>query len=182
MKKFLKNPWVLGIGTTVIGGLALTSINDWIQGVDWLSTFNFVIKSIFNAIMTFLNYELKVWWILLAIALVFAVGYIAVKIHANNLKNATPDFLSYTKDSILGYTWEWEYEKGYAGKYSIHNLHPICSKCGMNLKRSYPYGARMECLRCKETMPKLWDNSLRNDAQMLIEDNIKKINLQNEHK
>ena len=34
MKKFLKNPWVFTIGTTVIGGVLLTLVNDWIKKVD----------------------------------------------------------------------------------------------------------------------------------------------------
>ena len=38
MKKWAKNPWVLGIGTTVIGGVLLSLLLDWIQGIDWLST------------------------------------------------------------------------------------------------------------------------------------------------
>lgn len=35
MKKWAKNPWVLGIGTTVIGGILLSLLLDWIQGIDW---------------------------------------------------------------------------------------------------------------------------------------------------
>lgn len=36
MKKFVKNPWVLAIGSTVIGGVLLSFVLDWIKGVDWL--------------------------------------------------------------------------------------------------------------------------------------------------
>lgn len=171
MKKFLRNPWVQGIGTTVIGGILLSLVLDWINGVDWLSTIKVVIKFIFNAIITFLNFRLKVWWVLAAIALVFASLYIIAKIYDAKPGNKTADFLSYTKDSVLGYTWEWEYTKTYDGKYTIHNLHPVCSKCGMILKQSGPYGFQMDCLRCNKT--KEWKDSLRDDAQMLIEDNIR---------
>ena len=67
MKKFLKNPWVLAIGSTVIGGVLLSFVLDWIKGVDWLSTLKTVVNFIINAVVAFLNFELKVWWVLVAI-------------------------------------------------------------------------------------------------------------------
>lgn len=59
MKKWAKNPWVLGIGTTVIGGVLLSLLLDWIQGIDWLSTFKNVMRFIFNGVVSFLNLKLK---------------------------------------------------------------------------------------------------------------------------
>ena len=73
MKKFIKNPWVLGIGTTVIGGIMLSFVLDWIKGVDWLSTFKGVVEFIAKAVIVFLNAELKTWWVLVAIALIVVV-------------------------------------------------------------------------------------------------------------
>lgn len=172
MKKFFKNPWTLGIGTTVIGGIALSFILDWIKGVDWLSTLKTVVNFIINAIVSFLNFELKVWWILIAVALIVLSLVFIAKYYDEKSKNEEPSFLSYTKDSVLGYTWEWEYSKGYDGKYSIKNLHPVCSKCGMILKQCGMYGLQMECLRCRKIFN--WKETLRTDAQMLIEDNIRK--------
>ena len=57
MKKFIKNPWILGIGTTVVGGVLLSFVMDWINKVDWLSTLKTVLKFIGNAIVAFLNFE-----------------------------------------------------------------------------------------------------------------------------
>ena len=167
MKKFAKNPWAIGIGTTVIGGVLLSFVLDWIKGVDWLSTLKIVITFIFNVIVAFLTFELKVWWILIAVALIVVALIIVAKIH-----NSKPEssFLSYTKDSVLGYTWEWEYKKTYEGKYTICNLHPVCSNCGMRLKQVGVYGGQMDCLRCNASYE--WDDSYLSDAQMLIEDNI----------
>lgn len=106
MKKFFKNPWTLGIGTTVIGGIALSFILDWIKGVDWLSTLKTVVNFIINAIVSFLNFELKVWWILIAVALIVLSLVFIAKYYDEKSKNEEPSFLSYTKDSVLGYTWE----------------------------------------------------------------------------
>ena len=173
MKKFIKNPWVIAVGSTVIGGVLLSFVLDWIKGVDWLSTLKVVIKFIANIIVTFLNFELKVWWVLVAIALLFVALIIYSKILDTKEKNNPISFLSYTKDFAVGYTWEWEYRKTNYGKYTISNLHPVCSKCGMILKQGYTgYGMEMQCLRCNTSQR--WEDHYRDDAQMLIEDNIKK--------
>lgn len=172
MKKFMKNPWVVGIGTTVISSLLLTLINDWINKVDWLTTLKAVLRFIGNAIVTFLNFELKVWWLLVALALLFAALLIYVIILDTKQKNIPIPFLSYTTDSALGYTWEWEYRKTSDGRYTINNLHPVCSRCGMILKQGGMYGWEMKCLRCNTTHQ--WKDDYLSDAQMLIEDNIKK--------
>ena len=172
MKKFLKNPWVLAIGSTVIGGVLLSFVLDWIKGVDWLSTLKTVVDSIINAIVAFLNFDLKVWWVLVAIALLFAALIIYSKILDAKQKDTPIPFLTYTKDSMLGYAWEWEYQKTYDGKYSIANLHPVCSKCGMRLKQGGSYGLQMRCLRCNTN--KDWKSDYLTDATLLIEDNIKK--------
>ena len=172
MKRFLKNPWTLGIGTTVIGGIALSFILDLVKGVDWLSTLKAVANFIFNAVVSFLNFELKVWWILIAVAMIILALVFVAKYYDEKAKNEALSFLSYTKDSVLGYSWEWEYSKGYDGKFSITNLRPVCSQCGMALKQCGMYGQQMECLRCNKTY--VWNNSMQNDALMLIDDNIKK--------
>jgi len=178
MKKFIKNPWVLGIGTTVIGGIILSFVLDWIKGVDWLSTLKAVVKFIVDSIIAFLNFELKVWWVLVAIALIVVALIIIAKSLDAKEKSIPIPFLSYTKDFVLGYNWEWEYSKTYDRKYTISNLHPVCSKCGMLLKQSGMYGQEMKCLRCNTT--KKWEDHYLTDAQLLIEDNIKKRFLQNQ--
>lgn len=172
MKKYVNNPWMLGIGTTVIGGVLLSFVMDWINKVDWLSTLKAVISFIAKAVIAFLNYELKVWWVLVAIAVLFVLLVIYVKILDAKPNSNPTAFLSYRTDFVLGYSWEWDYEKSYDGKYTISNLHPVCSECGMRLKRGGPYGLAMECLRCNTTQT--WTASCLTDARMLIEDNIKK--------
>ena len=94
MKKILKNPWILGIGTTVIGGIALSFILDWIKGVDWSSTLKAVVNFIVNAIVSFLNFELKVWWILIAVALIVLALFFIAKYYDEKSKNEKPSFLS----------------------------------------------------------------------------------------
>lgn len=136
MKKFAKNPWVLGIGTTVIGGVLLSFVLDWINGVDLLNTLKGVAKFTVNAAITFLNFELKAWWVLIGIVVIILTLYFISIYYDAKSKKQKPSFLSYTTDSVLGYTWEWEYAVNWDSKYTIRNLHPICSKCGMRLKQT----------------------------------------------
>lgn len=152
-------------------------MSNWIKDVDLLSTLKTIVKFIVDAIIFFLNFELKVWWMLVAIALIVVALIIIAKSLDAKEKSIPIPFLSYTKDFMLGYNWEWEYRKTYEGKYTISNLHPVCSKCGMRLKQGGIYGLEMECLRCNTT--KKWEEHYLTDAQLLIEDNIKKRFLQN---
>lgn len=174
MKSFFKKPWVIAIVTTVVGTVLATCVIDLIRGVDWLSTFK-VIASFFGKIVgSFLNFELKVWWVL-AFLVVVIVGFIIfTKMYDTKPKSTAPSFLEYKKDFLLGYTWRWEYEKGYDGKYNIVQLRPVCSTCGMTLKEDV---WDVECLRCNNALP--WDESKRRDARMLILDNIEKKYFQN---
>lgn len=97
MKKWSKNPWVLGIGTTVIGGILLSLLLDWIQGIDWLSTFKNVMRFIFNGIVSFLNFEIKVWWLFIAIAIIVVGLFVVAKISGSQLNNIPPPHFYNTK-------------------------------------------------------------------------------------
>lgn len=90
MKKWAKNPWVLGIGTTVIGGVLLSLLLDWIQGIDWLSTFKNIMRFIFNGVVSFLNFEIKVWWLLIAIAIIVVGLFVVAKISGSQSNNIPP--------------------------------------------------------------------------------------------
>ena len=174
MRRFWKSPWALALVPVVLGTI-LTAIYDAIKDKPILSTLWEGLKTVFGWVISFLNFELKVWWVLLGIALIIVALIIIAKIY---VIKSNPSFLSYTKDSVLGYTWEWEYKKTYDGKYTICNLHPVCSNCGMRLKQVGIYRGQMECLRCDASY--IWEDSYLNDAQMLIEDNIKKNYIQNQ--
>ena len=178
MKKIFKNPWAIGIGTTVIGGVALSIVLDLIKNVSILSTMKSILVFIWNSIISFLVFEIKVWWLLIAIAIIVVGLFVVAKISGSQSNNILPTFLQYTKDYMLGYSWEWTYSKMYDGKYTISNLHPVCTKCGMRLKQGGLYGTEMECLRCNTTQN--WEDSVAYDAQLLIEDNIRKNYVQNQ--
>ena len=90
MKKWAKNPWVLGIGTTVIGGVLLSLLLDWIQGIDWLSTFKNIMRFIFNGVVSFRNFEIKVLWLLIAIAIIVVEVFVVAKRSGFQSNNIPP--------------------------------------------------------------------------------------------
>ena len=126
---------------------------DWIKGVNLLSTLKSVIKFVVKAIVAFLNFDLKLWWVLIAIALIVVVFIIIAKILEAKDKSNPVSFLHYTKDTV-------------------------CSKCGMCLKQGGSFGMQMQCLRCNTSQD--WKDDYLEDAQMLIEDNIRTKYLQNQ--
>ena len=168
MKKFMSNPWVIGSGSTAIGGLVL----GWITSSTFRNTIKAIIRFSADAGVAFLNSELKVWWVLVAAVLVVALFIAMAKYSEAKTARETPMFLHYTKDSVLGHSWEWSYQKNSDGRYTITDLHPVCAKCRMRLKQDGVYGQEMRCLRCNKTLS--WKDSLLTDARMLIEDNIRR--------
>lgn len=164
IKKILKNPWTLGIGTTLIGGILLSLITDRIKGVNWLSTMTYAVQIVVNAIIAFMNFEVKVWHIVSVILVLFVILSLFVKVLQDKEKNSRISFLDYTTDFYSGFSWKWTYSKNWEGKYEITDLHPICSKCGMALKQDGAWGDQMKCLRCNTTRP--WKSMYLEDARI----------------
>lgn len=156
MKKFLYNPWTIGIGTTLLA-FFLPIVLDLIKGLQILTTTKEILSFLFNIILTFFNFEIKVWWLLIAVAVLALALYIAVKI-ADVKADSQPAFFRYTKDTIQGWCWEWNWQKNSFGEYDVYNLHPICTHCGTPLIQSDPFYGRIKCLRCNRDYP----NSLPN--------------------
>lgn len=181
IKNFFMHPWIVGIGTgTVV--LILTVLVDLITAVKIFSTLQKVITVIWKAILAFLNYKLKVWWVLIGLAVVVFVLYLFVKYNEYEQKlkeNNKPPFLEYTQDYILGYNWKWVWEKDIYGKYGAENLQPVCSHCKTPLVDDWGvYGRGCKCLRCN----KIYNGSMPDfdHVKMMIHDNVKRKYFPNE--
>ena len=168
MKKFLKNPWTIAIGAAIFSFM-LTVLRDIISGEQILSTVSSIFSVVGNGIVSFLNFNLKVWWVLVGLAVIFVAlwcisNFFSVK--------ETLEFLSYTQDTIQGWKWEWTWKKDIYGKFDVSGLHPICSKCGTPLVRSQRYYGGLECLRCgkeyEKELPEL------DYVKMMIVDNVRR--------
>lgn len=72
MKKFLKSPWTISIASALLSFL-LTVIYDLIKGKQILSTVGSILAVIWNAVVTFLTFNLKVWWVIVGIVVILFV-------------------------------------------------------------------------------------------------------------
>ncbi|MDO4301471.1 MAG: hypothetical protein Q4D26_08805 [Clostridia bacterium] len=168
MKKLMKSAWGIGIGTTLLG-FTLTVLYDLVKDKSILSTIWNIIKAIWRLIITALNLELRLWWILLGIVVLILILLVIAKI--SDLKNAeisNVSFLNYKNDKIQGWYWSWHWERQYDGKYHIIDLYPLCPKCKTPMRTdSYDY---LKCPRCRynsiEYMPNI------GDIEMVIINNI----------
>lgn len=171
LKKFLLNPWTIALGGALFS-FALSFLGDSIRGEKLFSTFVLVITWVWDVIFSFLTFELKAWWVLLGIVVIFFGLWIYFKIL--DAKQSTPQeplFLSYTQDDILGYRFEWEWKKDYSGKYGADNIRPICTKCGTPLVREYHGMSRFKCLRCDKQYQKSYPDE--GHVKMMIHDNVR---------
>ena len=169
MKKFIMNPWTVSIGSGLLV-LLVTIVVDIANAETVFSTIKKVICVIWNAFVRFLNFNVKVWWILIFLAVAVAGLYVWSKILESIEKSsAPPEFTKYTVDTILGYKWKWIWEKDYQGKYRIEELHTICSFCDTPL--SYDWG-EYKCLRCNRNYNNRMPNE--NNVKMLISDNVRR--------
>ena len=99
IKNFLMNPWTVSIGAGLIV-LFVTIAIDLITAVSILSTLKKVITAIWTGILAFLNYKLKVWWVLIGMAVVVFGLYLYVRYieYEQKLKeNNKPRFWSIRK-------------------------------------------------------------------------------------
>ena len=171
IKKFFLNPWTVGIGVAIFG-FFLTIVGDVVTGEKIFSTFVTGVRWAWKVILSFLTFDLKVWWVLLGIVVIFFGLWIYSKIlDANHSTPQEPPFLSYTQDDILGYRFEWEWKKDYFGKYGAENIRPICPKCGTPLVREYRGMSWFRCLRCDKQYQKTYPNE--SHVKMMVHDNVR---------
>ena len=172
------NPWIVSTGSGLLV-LVVTVAIDYFSAKRIFTTFNKMLIFIWSAILTFLNFEIKVWWLLIGIAVLFLGLYIYCKyLDSKQSVPDEPEFLKYTQDTILGYKWDWHWEKGADGNYYVDGLRPICPQCNTPLVIGYA-GFRdvYTCLRCNtdtnRPLPRI------ENVEMLILDNIKKMSFPN---
>ncbi len=128
MKINLKSPWTISIGTAIFS-FGLTILSDLAKSKPILSTLESIFSWIINLLTKFLNYEIKVWWILLSIVIVIIV-IVLFLFAASKSESTKPDFIDYTQDYIHGYTWSWDWRlDNYKKVWVMDNIKVHCSKC-----------------------------------------------------
>ena len=147
MKKFLKSPWTISIGSTLLGSL-LTVLYDALKGKHVFSTIKAIFTTLYNWIVIFLNFRIKVWWILLALV-ALAVGYLILFHNKREQSDERPAFLDYTSDRFSKWKWSWEWRfNTLEKKWQVNDLRPLCPKCDTPMLTDR-FESFFKCPRCK---------------------------------
>ena len=148
MKKFLKSPWTISFATALFS-FALTLLRDYINGIKLFSTIKNIFTIIYNFLIFILNYQIKVWWLIVFVILMSVIFHFLLK--KSNTEESTPYFLNYTEDCFRNWKWTWQWHRNYYNnKYEIYNLRAHCPKCETPMIQDINiYGEIYHCPRCR---------------------------------
>ncbi len=170
MKKFWKSAWGIALGTALFSFM-LTLLSDCLAEKPVFSTIVSIITTVIDKIVFVLNFNLKLWWVLLVLVVLFVLRICYANIRANaDTPKAKPSFMDYTEDVIDGWHIKWFWEKDYSGLYGISSIYPICNHCKTPLiRQSFE---PLSCPRCKRRYHKTFPDD--HQFKVMIHDNIDK--------
>lgn len=145
MKKFLKSPYTI----TILGGLIVliiwSLISDYMSGDKLLTMFSTILTSVYGVIIAFLNFNIKVWWLLLGITGIVVVLIIAGR---KPQEETEPEFKKYTQDRFRTWKWSWNWTfSNYKRGWHVSNLRAHCPKCDTPMQHDQ-YEGVFQCPRC----------------------------------
>lgn len=149
MKKWLKSPWGISIGTAIFT-FALTVIYDCVKNKPILSTIHTFIQTTGKFIVQFFNIELKVWWVALGVLAITLVMYIMSKV-ITAAEKSEPEFCQYNDGHFRHWRWTWDWQFNYnKGLWNIRHLVAHCPKCDTPMvdHSNCFRGVRFQCPRC----------------------------------
>jgi hypothetical protein len=147
-RNWTKSPWTISI-VTAIFSLLLTMFYDYFKNNPVLTTVWSIIKWIGNLLWTILNFDLKVWWIVIALILLIFVLFIIDKF--KNADAFKPYFHNYIEDNFKWWKWTWSWELNRSkSAWVISNLKAHCPKCDTPMIEipSSLNGLSFDCPRC----------------------------------
>lgn len=172
MKKLLKHPLIVGI-IPVILSFVLPVIYDTLKNSELLSTAKNILFFIKNCVSSFLQFNIKVWWIIVAVVIIIGILFILFNVDdAKNHDKSIPLWTQYKKDSINGWNWEWKWRRDSFGEYHIDDLHPVCSHCGSPLVYGDNFCDYLKCVRCNRRFQRGIPQT--DHIKILIIDNVKR--------
>jgi hypothetical protein len=144
---WIKSPWIISIGTAIFS-LLLTMGYDYSKEKPILTTIRTILKWIVNLVWTVLNFDLKVWWIIIAVSLFILIVVIIDKFKKE--ETFKPDFYSYREDKFKRWKWTWGWKlDSRKNAWVIYDMKAHCPKCDTPMiDHSSVYGLIFDCPRC----------------------------------
>lgn len=167
-----KSPWIIALGAAVAGSL-VSFILDISKDKPIFSTIWSWLVWIWNIIVTFLNLNIRVWWLILGLFLIFIILWIISNINRESIKTRT-NFLNYKEDTLKKWKWGWgwEYDQ-FKKKWYVLDMHPYCPQCSTRLMEPSLYSP-YKCPRCNFSASHY--SEYKDEIEHLILDNIEKGN------
>ncbi len=168
MKKFLKSPYAI----TILGGLMVliiwSRISDYTSGDKLSTVFSTILTSIYGGIIAFLNFNIKVWWLLLGITCIVVVALIAGR---KPQEETEPEFKKYTQDHFRTWKWSWKWTfSDYRRGWRVSDLRAHCPKCDTPMQHD-PFEDVFQCPRCR--FQSQYDNHEKScEVEAVIIDNL----------
>ncbi len=147
-KRLVNNPWAY----TIVGGIVVITVPQWILKIDFISILKTVAIFLWHLIVAFLFFDFKVsiWMILVAIIVLVALLLIKKSIIKSTIKEEQPPtWINYKKDKIHGLLFVWEYKETDNNKMNITNLKAVCEKCLCDLDTTYAFTNQFQCPDCQ---------------------------------
>lgn len=145
--KWTKDPWTISIATAVFS-LLLTMGYDYSKSKPILTTIWSILKWIGNFILNILNFDLKVWWLIVGVLIFILIIFIISKFQKQDSFN--PDFYNYREGRFKKWRWTWTWEwNNSKNAWQISNMKAHCPNCDTPLiEHSNIYGLSFDCPRC----------------------------------
>jgi hypothetical protein len=143
-----KSAWTISIGTAIFS-LLLTIGYDYSKEKPILTTVWAILKGIANLILTVLNFDLKVWWIIIAVGLFILILVIIDKFKKED--TFKPDFYNYREGKFKRWRWTWGWNWiSRQNAWIISDMKAHCPNCDTPMiERSSFYGLSFDCPRCE---------------------------------
>lgn len=168
----LRNTIISGLFITVIAFL-LVLLSEEQKLIQFKKNCVNLFYWMYNGICWILNFDLKVWWVIL-FSFFALLGLLLLIYIMSKTVPKEPKFLSYNTGKYNGLIWKWRYVNKY-GRYEIQSLNPHCPQCATQLIHKNPYlGISLFCPRCKDDKLYQYDKGSKEILETLIMDNIHK--------
>lgn len=143
-----KSAWTISIGTAIFS-LFLTMVYDYSKEKPILSTVWSFLKWIANLIWSVLNFDLKVWWIVVAV-FVFILTLVIID-KFKRKETFKPDFYNYREDKFKNWRWSWDWNwNRNKNAWIISEMKAHCPHCDTPLiDHSNSYILSFDCPRCE---------------------------------
>ena len=142
-----KSAWTISIGTAIFS-LLLTMVYDYLKEKPVLTTIWIIAKYFVNLFCIILDFNIKVWWIIVAVILFVVIVFLIGKLKKEH--TLKPDFYNYREGKFKKWRWTWGWKFDISKNvWLISDLIAHCPNCDTPMiNNSSRYELSFDCPRC----------------------------------